>query len=116
MHRDLEKNVPHRDDITSLINARNTRGEGAELIVEDLLERRPANQAELDAVRARAVSNPVYRNMLLSENGTFTAIIIQLDAYSSMGAGKDALQGFEDESPPPQKRRGQPLRAHGLAG
>jgi len=105
LHKDLEKNVPHMDDITSLINARNTRGEETELIVEDLLERWPANQAELDAVRARAVSNPVYRNMLLSEDGTFTAIVIQLDAYSSMGAGKDVLQGFEDEPPPPRKRK-----------
>ena len=38
LHEDLEQNVPFIDDITSLVNARNTRGETNELIVEDLLE------------------------------------------------------------------------------
>jgi predicted RND superfamily exporter protein len=38
LHEDLEAEVPHLDEITSLINARSTRGEGDALIVEDLLE------------------------------------------------------------------------------
>ena len=106
LHKDLEKNVPHVDDITSLINARNTRGEADELIVEDLLEHWPKHKPELDAVKARALSNPVYKNLLLSEDGKFTTIIIQLDTYSSAGAGDDVLAGFDDlEAAPAQKRK-----------
>jgi uncharacterized protein len=105
LHRDLEKNVPYVDDITSLINARNTRGEGNQLLVEDLLEHWPKDQAEFDVVKARALRNPLYKNMLLSEDGTFTTIVIQLDTYSSEGAGSDVLQGFDDEEPPAGKRK-----------
>ena len=36
-HEALEQEVPYLDEVTSLINVRNTRGEGDELIVEDLL-------------------------------------------------------------------------------
>ncbi len=104
-HKDLETNVPYVDDITSLINARNTRGEADELVVEDLLEHWPTNQTELAAVKARALSNPVYKNVLLSEDGTFTTIVIQLDTYSSAGAGNDVLQGFDEEVSPAPKRK-----------
>jgi len=104
LHGDLEENVPFVDDITSLINARNTRGEAKQLVVEDLLERWPQNQTELDAVKARARSNPVYKNVLLSEDGTFTTIIIQLDTYSSVGAGDNVLDGFDDQTPPAPRK------------
>ena len=38
LHETLEKEVPYIEDMTSMVNARNTRGEEDELIVEDLLE------------------------------------------------------------------------------
>lgn len=98
LHTDLENEVPHLDDITSLINARNTRGEGDQLIVEDLLEHWPQNEAELKAVKDRALQNPLYRNMLLSEDGTVTTIVMQTDTYSSIGAEEDVLAGFDDEA------------------
>ncbi len=41
LHNELRDNVPYTEDITSLVNARNARGEGDRLIVEDLLENRP---------------------------------------------------------------------------
>jgi len=34
LHEDIEAKVPHVNEITSLINARNTRGDGDQLIVE----------------------------------------------------------------------------------
>ena len=37
-HTDLEDEVPYLREVTSLVNARNTRGQNDELIVEDLLE------------------------------------------------------------------------------
>ena len=44
-HKDLEANTPKLEKITSLINARLTRGEGDELIVGDFLEKFPQNDA-----------------------------------------------------------------------
>ncbi len=100
LHQDLEDNVPYIDDITSLINARNTRGEGNELIVEDLMEHWPETEADLAAIRDRALANPMYRNMLLSEDGTFTTIVIRSYSQSAQGTETDILDGFETTAEP----------------
>ena len=84
LHEDLERDVPHVEEITSLINARSTRGEGDELIVEELLEDWPRNAAELAVVRERALGNKAYVGNLISKDQSFTAILIKLDTYSSL--------------------------------
>ncbi|MGK7346546.1 MAG: efflux RND transporter permease subunit [Candidatus Nitrospinota bacterium M3_3B_026] len=96
LHYELKEKVPHLDDITSMVNARNTLGKGNELIVEDLLENFPETGEDLAVLRERVLSNPIYENMLISEDGTFTTIAIKTNAYSSAGAVEDALSGFED--------------------
>ncbi len=98
LHYELRDKLPYLDDITSLINARNTRGAEGELIVEDLLENWPQDRAGLDAIRARAMANPTYRNMLLSEDGTITTIVIKTDAYTGGAQTEDVLAGFEEEN------------------
>ena len=40
-HEALEVEIPFVEEVTSLVNVRNTRGEGDELIVEDLLKEIP---------------------------------------------------------------------------
>lgn len=97
LHDELETNVPYLDDITSLINARNTRGAEGELIVEDLLENWPEDAVAMAEIRDRAMANPVYKNMLLSEDGSITTIVLRSDAYSSEGAEGDILDGFDDD-------------------
>ena len=87
LHEELEDNVPYIKDITSLINARNTRGESNDLIVEDFLENWPNDQTELEILRKRALSNPLYKNLLLSEDGRFTTIVIQTHNHSDSRAG-----------------------------
>jgi len=110
LHEELAENVPHLDDITSLINARDTRGVENELIVQDLLEEWPQTEAEREAIRTRAMGNSVYRNLLLSEDGRLTTIVIRTDAFSSEGLEQDDLDSFEDEfdteasDNPPAKR------------
>jgi uncharacterized protein len=96
LHDDLEENVPHLNDIVSMVNARNTRGEGDLLIVEDLLEHWPATPEQLAALKNRVMSNPLYRNRLISEDGLFTTIALEIDAYSESGEAEaeDVLAGF----------------------
>ena len=66
MHEDLEDEVPYVDEVTSMVNARSTRGEGNELIVGDLLDEWPRNQLDLSALRERVFANPLYRGWLSS--------------------------------------------------
>ncbi len=97
LHDDLAENVPYIEDITSLINARNTRGEEDELIVEDLLEKWPETTEKIAEIKQRVFDNPMYKNTLISEDGKFTTILIKLQTYSSIGDDTDVLEGFEED-------------------
>ena len=96
LHDELAENVPHLADITSLVSARNTRGETDRLIVEDLLENFPQNGDELAALKDRAMSNPLYINRLISPDATMTGIILETD-LAETEAPDDVLAGFDDE-------------------
>ena len=96
LHEELEENVPLIEDITSLVNARSTRGETNELIVEDLLEDWPQNEPEMTTLKNRVISNPLYKNLLISEDGQFTAIVIKTQSYSGLTQEDDVLEGFDD--------------------
>ncbi|MAG29801.1 MAG: hypothetical protein CL908_02770 [Deltaproteobacteria bacterium] len=102
LHRALESEVPHYHEITSLVNARWTRGDGDELIVEDLMERWPQDEADRAALRERTLANPAYRNTLVSTDARLTAIVIRPQLFSSVGTmNDDALTGFGEETGPP---------------
>ncbi len=96
LHYELENSVPHLNDITSLLNARNTRGEGDQLIVEDLFENFPTNKQEIEAIKKIAVNSEMYTNLLFNEDLTYTTIILEPSAYESSDSG-DELEGFGEE-------------------
>jgi hypothetical protein len=93
LHERLEAEVPHLDEVTSLINARATRGSDDELLVEDLLEEWPAGPAELAGIESWVLSNPSYRNLLISEDARFTTVVVRASDYSSDGASASAEAG-----------------------
>jgi len=97
LHEDLFENVPYIEDITSIINARNTRGKKNELIVEDLMENWPKTPEEIAVIKQRTLDNPLYKNLLISEDSKMTTIVIQTQTYSSVGTDSDAIDGFEDD-------------------
>ena len=96
LHYDLSDNVPYIDDITSLINARNTRGQEDELIVDDLLETWPRTPDALATIEKWAMENEMYKNLLISEDGKFTTIVIQTQTYKGQDGEIDVLAGFEE--------------------
>ncbi len=96
LHRDIENEVPYVEEVTSLVNARNTRGEGDDLIVEDLMEDWPEDDAELATLRARALGNPLYIDALLTEDARYTVLMVKPFTYSTLGSDLDTLGGFED--------------------
>jgi len=100
LHEDLRNNLPYLDDITSLVNARNTHGIDDELIVENLFEKWPANKQELNVLARQAKQNPMYKNLLLSEDGKLTTIVLKTHTYSGQGGEtEEDLAGFSDEAP-----------------
>ena len=97
-HDALENEVPMLEDISSLANARSTYGEQDVLNVDDLLEEIPQTPDELAAFRKRVMESPSYRNLVISEDGTITSIVIESDAYSQIGMDKgDDLAGLGEE-------------------
>lgn len=103
LHRDLEENLPSLDEVNSLINARVTRAEGDELIVEDLFEEWPETPEQLAAIRERALASPTYVNTFISEDGKLLAIPIRLlpGSWSAQSELNDAIEGFEEAAATP---------------
>lgn len=108
MHVALEDTVPHLNEITSMVNARNTRGVEGGIIVEDLLENWPADDEAMARLKERVMSNPLYANRLISEDGAYTTVILQTDVHGGTVSDDDALAGFDeggvaegDQAPPP---------------
>jgi uncharacterized protein len=83
LHKELEENVPYLDEVTSLVNVRNTRGEKDQLIVEDLLENFPQSQADADKIKKIAIDNTFYKDLFLSRDGKITTIMIETKAFVS---------------------------------
>lgn len=96
LHQALEEKVPYLDEVTSLVNARNTHGEGDTLIVEDLLESFPESAADLQTLKGRVLANPLYRDQLISANADFTTVVVRASAIPAALAEGDILAGFNE--------------------
>jgi len=94
LHDELAAKVPYIDDITSLVNVRNTRGEKDNLIVEDLLERFPATSQEAEVLKQRTAENEFYKNLVISQDLKTTAIVIRLLSFSPQTTG-NLMEEFE---------------------
>ncbi len=103
LHRDIENSVPYLDDVTSLYNVRNTRGEGDQLITDDLLEPFPKTAKDVADIKKRAMESHFYKDLFLSQDGKMTTIVIETDAYSHEGEQEVSVEdefseGFDDEA------------------
>ena len=91
-----------------MVNARNTRGEKDTLLVDDLLAKFPEDAKAFMALRKRVMENPLYRNQLISVDGTFTSMVVESLVYSDTGNEMDLLSGFDEpdagngDTAPPQ--------------
>jgi len=103
LHHDLEKGVPHLDEVKSLVNARSTRGEDDTLIVEELLKDWPEKEKDLVALRKYVLNNHVYLNDYISEDGQVAAIIVKplasIEEVDTESADDmDLMDDFSDET------------------
>lgn len=86
LHKELEREVPHLEDISSLVNARDVRGTEESFVVENLLLRRPSTAAEWQAFEHKARSNQVYRDLLLTPDASFTVVMLKPNRYGAAPA------------------------------
>jgi predicted RND superfamily exporter protein len=101
LHEEIESTVPHLEDVTSLYNVRNTRGEGDTLLTDDLLDPMPTTQAEVEAIKTRALASEFYKNLLINPSATMTGITIETNAYTTQtdqSAEESLSDGFDEES------------------
>ncbi len=115
LHEDLENSLPYLDEVTSLYNVRNTRGKGDQLLTDDLLEPFPTTQAEVEKIKQRAMASHLYRNLLISEDGKMTVIMIETDAFSHEGeqsrsVDEELSEGFGDDDGQVQGATQQPRK------
>ncbi|MDH5544942.1 MAG: MMPL family transporter [Gammaproteobacteria bacterium] len=97
IHHDLEQKVPYLDEVLSLINATSIKGKNDELIVKDLLETMPADDAELDRFKQDVLTHPLYPSLLISSNAQYTSIIVRPNAYQVETTGAaNLMEGFDD--------------------
>ncbi len=100
-HEDLEAEVPHLDEVQSLINVTAMRGEGGDLIIEELMADWPDEDAEVMDLKDRVLRNKFYRNFLVSEDGQYTTVVVRSNAFSDLGIDLDQEgileEGFLDE-------------------
>ena len=63
LHEEIEEKVPFLNDITSLYNVRNTRGDGDKLITDDLLEPFPSSEKEVANIKKQAMASHFYKKL-----------------------------------------------------
>lgn len=103
IHRDLEDNVPRLDEVTSLVNARNTYGIGDVLAVDDLLIDLPETPDAMARLREQVMSDPIYRDLWISDDGRIVTLAVESDAFDrarvdlSMDDAGFAQDGFDDD-------------------
>ena len=100
-HEDLEAEVPHLDEVQSLINVTAMRGEGGDLIIEELMADWPDEDAEVMDLKDRVLRNKFYRNFLVSEDGQYTTVVVRSNAFSDLRIDLDQEgileEGFLDD-------------------
>jgi predicted RND superfamily exporter protein len=94
LHERLENELPLIEEVQSLVTARLTRGVDDSLVVGELMEDWPADDAAVAELERRALATPLYRNLYLSEDGRTTGLVVRPLTYPA-SEDTDVLGGFE---------------------
>jgi len=80
--RRLKQEVPFVKEVTSLANAEFVEGVEGDLLVHDILEDFPETQPEILAIRQKILNKPIYINGLVSRDGRYGAILVEMEKAS----------------------------------
>jgi hydrophobe/amphiphile efflux-3 (HAE3) family protein len=78
---DLKQHVPYVEDVTWIGNAEFMDGYEDRIEIHPLFQTVPETAADLAAARRKALSEPVYRNSLISPDGKVAALVVEMGAY-----------------------------------
>lgn len=95
LHERAEETLPYLEEVDSLINARQTLGQGDELIVKDFLEDWPQSDLELQRLKQQAMSNPMYVGNYVSVNGDIAVLFIKNQVHMPIESAADDFSGFD---------------------
>lgn len=82
-HKELAATVPYLDKITSLVNVTAISEHQDELLINDLQELWPQQQQDFPAFKQFVLQNPLYRNIIVSEDGRLTLVIVRSSAFAT---------------------------------
>lgn len=77
------RSLPHVEQVVSLATVSNVRSSGDEVEIGPFLDPMPRADAEIEQVRRDVRTNPLYSDVLVSEDARTTALLVYLDASLS---------------------------------
>lgn len=109
LHRDIENQVPYIAEIFSLYNIPFIQYKNGGIFLEELVRNMIARNQDPRAMRDRILDTPLYRNFIISEDGTTASIIVEPFRYAPadsdcMARPQDGVV-CEDVAPAPTDRR-----------
>lgn len=90
LHNALADQVPYLVAVDSLITSRVTTGDAESLIVNELFDPWPTTSAEYAQLKSTALHNPLLTNLLVNEQGSFTNIMLQMQAFDQQPINQNA--------------------------
>ena len=84
--------LPYVEEVTSLTNVNDIVGEENNFIVKPLIEKIPAQPAQLKQLKKQALSNPLYLKNIISSDGKTTAILIELEREAGEKQKKEVME------------------------
>lgn len=78
---ELERGVPYVQDVTWVGNAEYMEGKDTAIIISKLFENQHAATTNLAEVKQKALGEKLFRNTLISSDGEYLGLIIELGAY-----------------------------------
>ncbi|MFQ3230254.1 efflux RND transporter permease subunit [Reinekea sp.] len=99
LHSRLETEVRYANDVTSIVNAPYQKGTEDSLLVLDLIEKTPENEADLAQIEQRIQESTMASSILVNEARTMTLVMVEPATYdygSSANADPFATDNFDD--------------------
>ncbi|MBK8575685.1 MAG: MMPL family transporter [Elusimicrobia bacterium] len=89
------ESLPNIKEVVSLANVGDMRGTNDVFETKPFLAEFPSDEAALKQLQVRAINKPLYRNVLISSDGTATAIAVFLPEDSARFSRRRALKDVE---------------------
>jgi len=82
-HLDLENSLPYLDKVTSLVSVTSVSDNNGEILIDDLKNIWPESDHEFGQFKQDVVNNPLYRNLVISEDGNVTLLVVRASAFAT---------------------------------